>query len=86
MDEKANYTKNKAFDKQYYLDLIVKHIKIHNSATRKEIDDLLWNKLPEWMNDRQRKNRITNLVTELRKMNTIENIGADKNSKWVSVL
>lgn len=34
--QKASYTKNKAFDKQYYLDLIVKSIKHHKSLRRNE--------------------------------------------------
>ena len=86
IDEKANYTKNKALDKQYYLDLILKHIQIHKSATRKEIDDLLWNKLPEWMDDKQRKIRINNLLAEMKSLNIIENVGSDKKSHWVLVI
>ena len=33
---------------------------------RKDIDELLWNKLPEWMNDKQ-KIKINNLISELRR-------------------
>lgn len=40
---------NAAFDKQYYLDLICKAVKEHGSLSRKDIDELLWNKLPDWM-------------------------------------
>ncbi len=83
IDEKADYTKNRAFDKQYYLDLILKHIKIHQAATRKEIDQLLWNKLPEWMDDEQRKNRIRNLIIELREKNVITNVGTNKKPQWI---
>ena len=50
--QKARYSKNRAFDKNYYLDLIEKAIKEHNSLERKEVDELLWNKLPEWMDDK----------------------------------
>lgn len=81
--QKASYSKNKAFDKQYYLDLICKAIKEHGSLTRKDIDELLWKKLPDWMDDKQRKNRVTNLITELRQNNRIENRGTFKESKWV---
>ena len=41
--QKADYTKTKGFDKQYYLDLIIKAIKEHKELSRKEIDELLWN-------------------------------------------
>lgn len=50
--QKAGYSKNKGFDKIYYLDLIEKSIKEHGSLVRNDIDELLWNKLPEWMNDK----------------------------------
>ena len=84
-DEKANNaTNNKTFDKQYYMDLILKHIKTHQSATRKDIDNLLWNKLPEGMGDKQRKIRISNLIAELRLKEIIKNNGSDKEPVWVT--
>jgi ATP-dependent DNA helicase RecG len=81
--QKADYTKNMALDKQYYLDLIIRHIKIHKSASRKEIDELLLNKLPEWMNDEQKKNKIRNLLSELKSRNKIVNTGTTKDSVWI---
>jgi ATP-dependent DNA helicase RecG len=80
--QKASYSKNKAFDKQYYLDLICKAVREHGSLTRKEIDELLWNKLPEWMDDKQRKNKVTNLITECRQNGRIMNYGSDSMPKW----
>jgi len=81
-DENVN---NKTFDKKYYIDLILKHIKVHQSATRKDIDNLILNKLPEWMDDKQRKNKITNLLIELKTKKIIKNIGSDKKSQWIFV-
>ena len=80
---KASYSKNKAFDKQYYLDLICKSIGEHDSLSRRDIDELLWNKLPEWMDDRQRKNKVANLIAELRRTGKIINQGSDTQSLWV---
>jgi len=81
--QKASYTKNKAFDKQYYLDLITQSIKQHKSLKRSDVDELLWNKLPDWMDDTQRKNKIKNLLSELRNKGLIKNKGTFKESKWV---
>lgn len=81
--QKATYSKNKAFDKQYYMDLICKAIGEHGSLTRKEIDELLWNKLPDWMDDTKKKHRVTNLMTECRQRGKILNEGSDTQSKWV---
>ena len=50
---------------------------------RKDIDDLLWNKLPEWMEDNQKKNKIKNLLSELKQLNKIKNTGTKKESVWV---
>lgn len=81
--QKATYSKNRAFDKSYYLDLIEKAIKEHKSLERKDIDELLWNKLPEWMDEKQKKNKIKNLMSELNRWGKIRNIGTRKDSVWV---
>ncbi|MCT4083747.1 putative DNA binding domain-containing protein [Elizabethkingia anophelis] len=80
--QKAEYSKNKGFDKKYYLDLIVKSIKEHKELTRSDVDALLWNKLPEWMEEQQKKNKIGNLLSELRIKEIIENKGTFGTPKW----
>lgn len=81
--QKAEYSKNKAFDKAYYIDLIKNSITHHKNVERKDIDGLLWNKLPDWMNDTQKKHKINNLLSEMRKNNIIKNLGNDAKPKWV---
>jgi ATP-dependent DNA helicase RecG len=81
--QKASYSKNRAFDKSYYLDLIEKAIKEHGSINRGDVDELLWNKLPEWMIDRQKKIKINNLLSEMRKKGRIRNDGCDAKPKWI---
>jgi ATP-dependent DNA helicase RecG len=83
--QKASYTKNKAFDKAYYLDLIEKSIQQHKSINRKDVDELLWNKLPEWMDEKQKKNKITNLLSEMRHGGRIKNAGSDVSPVWIMV-
>ena len=80
--QKARYSKNLAFDKQYYLDLICKAVKEHGSMARKDIDELLWNKLPDWMDDKQRKAKVGNLLTELRRNKKIVNLGSYAHPSW----
>ena len=81
-NQKAAYSKNKGFDKSYYLDLIAKAIKEHKVLNRKEIDELLWVKLPDWMTDKQKKSKIGNLLSELRKSEIIYNNGTFSNPEW----
>jgi ATP-dependent DNA helicase RecG len=83
--QKAAYSKNRAFDKIYYLDLIEKSIREHKSLERGEIDDLLWKKLPDWMDEKRKKIKINNILSEMRKTNRIVNEGTDTKSKWVLV-
>lgn len=81
--QKAAYSKTKGFDKSYYLDLIVKAIKEHKDLDRKEIDELLWNKLPDWMTEKQKKTKVNHLLSELRRNGIIENKGSFSKPKWV---
>jgi len=77
----ADYLKNRAFDKKYYLDLIEKEIREHGHMERKDDNDLLQNKLPEWIDYKQRKIKIINLLLELRRKNRIQNNGSDSAPK-----
>lgn len=81
--QKADYTKTKGFDKQYYLDLIIKAIKEHKDLTRKDVDELLWSKLPDWTTDKQKKTKINHLLSELRRNEMIVNKGSYGKPKWV---
>lgn len=85
MGQKASYSKNKAFDKSYYLDLIVKAIVEHGSLNRKDVDELLWKKLPDWMTDKQRKIKINHLLSELRRKDKIRNEGSFSKPNWVLI-
>lgn len=71
VEMKADYIKNKGFDDAYYKQLITEYIIRYGKASRKEIDTLLWGKLPEVLSDRQKKDKITNLLANLRKLNYI---------------
>lgn len=83
--QKAAYTKNKAFSKQQYFDWIIKGIKDHHSLSRKDIEELLWGKLSNLLDDKQKKVKINNLLSELRIRGIIENKGTFKEPKWVLI-
>lgn len=84
VNEKVAYTKNSGFDDQYYKDLVLKHINNWGSITKKELDELLMNKLPESLNTDQKKRKIKYLVNETlaQKENKIENIGNNAKPIW----
>lgn len=81
-DKKAQYTRNKGLDMELLKSFILKHIEIHGYATRKEIDELLMDKMPDYMDEKQRKKRIDNIIQNMRD-DTIINIGTRSIPKWV---
>lgn len=83
--QKADYTKNKAFENAYYMDLVIKFIEQHGSMQRNDADVLLWEKLPNWMTDSQKKYKINNLIAHLSRKGKIKNIGTLSKSQWVLV-
>ena len=81
-------TKNNIGITQYDPDLILRNlviiekvIKEHGNMERKDANDLLQNKIPEWIDDKQRKIKINNLLSELRRKNSIQNNGSDSEPK-----
>ena len=70
--EQSQYVKNKAFNDQYYRNLIVKYLEQYGSAKKRDVKELLWDKLPEVMDDKQKESKIVNLLTSMRKKEIIK--------------
>lgn len=63
---KSDYIHNKGFDNDHYRSLILKYLEKFSTATREDIDTLLWDKLPAYMeDDAQKKRKIRNLLYSL---------------------
>ena len=58
IDHEAEYIKNKAFDDQYYKDLIINYLKEYQRAKKKDLRILLWDKLPDILNNNQKERKI----------------------------
>ena len=83
--QKAKYIKDRGFNNIYYQNLILAFIRKYGSANRKDIDELLLDKLPEILTDKQKKKKIMNLLNQLSKdKNLIRNIGSKKFPKWIA--
>jgi ATP-dependent DNA helicase RecG len=80
---KTDYVKQRAFNDEHYRKMILDYIKTYNSATRKEIEALLIDKLSEILDDSQKQNKISYLLATLRQANLIKNVGSDKKPKYV---
>lgn len=85
MGHPARHIRERGFDKQYYLDLILALVQEHGPVSRAEIDNLLFDKLPEVLNRHQKKHKIHNLLSELSRKKRIVNTGSRSRSKWQAV-
>lgn len=68
----AEYIKRRAFDDQYYRDLIISYLTQYNQASKEQIRGLLLDKLPDSLSDTQKERKIGNLLTSLRKQGMIK--------------
>lgn len=82
--EQAEYIKYRSFDKQYYKDLVKKFLKEYKQATRKEIENLLFEKLPKILDSKQKTKKISNILNEMASKDAdIKNAGTRKAPRWV---
>ena len=84
-DGKIAVVTTKVYDKRVGKDFVIKHIKNFGSISKKELDELLMDKLPGHLNIEQKKRKIKYLVNEnlAKKENQIENIGTNAKPIWV---
>jgi ATP-dependent DNA helicase RecG len=75
----TEYMKLKWFDDEYYAKTILDYLEKFKKAQRKEIKDLLWNKLPDILTDKQKEDKIRNLLnSKLVREDRIESV------QWVT--
>ena len=84
VDDKVSYTKKSGFNDQYYKDLVLKYIKDFGSITKKDLDELLMSKLPDYLDQAQKKRKIKYLVNIClqTKENKVKNIGTNRYPVW----
>jgi len=80
--KKADYIKNRAFDKEHYKKLVLSYLKEYDSANREDIEKLLLSKISDALTMKQKKNHIKNLTQEMRKEEKIFSKGTGKASRW----
>jgi ATP-dependent DNA helicase RecG len=81
-DARAQYMQTRALDDEYYAKLVIEYLEKFGQGTRREVDDFLWNKLPDVLSDEQKQSKIHNLLTRLRKGGRIESVGATRSARW----
>ena len=77
---KTTYVKNRSFDDDYFMDMILEYLKKFKQASRHDIDILIIDKLSEVLTDKQKKSKVGNILTKLRKQGKIQ---SNPNKKWI---
>lgn len=78
-NKEVEYTLKKGFDDTECQEWIIKALKDHTILSRKQIDELLWGKLPIDYTDEQKLSKVKNLLQKLHKNGVV---WLDKNRKW----
>ena len=81
-ESKAEYIKNRAFNKEYYQNLLVNYLKKYGQAKREDIDNLLFDKLSDALDDNQKRNYIMNLLQKIRRNGTVKVLGKGGGAVW----
>ena len=80
---KAEYIRTRGFDDAHYKEMILGLLTKFGSASRQEIDRLLAGKLSDALDEEQQSNKISNLLSNLRRAKRIRNVGSRKAPVWV---
>lgn len=80
---KADYIRTRAQDDAFYSKLVLDYLAKFGAAPRQEIEKLLWDKLSDALDDVQKRNKISNLLSNMRRAGRIQNSGARKAPRWV---
>lgn len=82
--EKASYIKQRAFKDDHYRKMILDYLKTYKKATKKEIDELLLDILPSVLSQKQKENKVRNIIYSLSKREeVIRNEGTTRYPSWV---
>lgn len=80
--QKIEYSKHKGLTNKSCEQFLLTALRDHKSLSRKEIDKLLCKLLPDLLNERQKKDKITNLLAKLKREGKIRNETMGPKSTW----
>ena len=80
--EAGRHIRERGFDKQYYLDLILALVMEHGPVERRDVDEVLVPKLPDRFTPDQKRRKVRNLLQELRRAGKIVNLGSRSRPRW----
>ncbi len=79
---KAEYIRTRAQDDEFYAKLLRDYLEKFGQANRSDINALLLDKLSDALTYKQKYNKVSNLLTKLRRQGVIVNKGSDTAPRW----
>ncbi|WP_227369011.1 RNA-binding domain-containing protein [Halomonas sp. M20] len=79
---KADYIRTRAQDDEFYAKLLTDYLEKFGQANRAEVEALLSDKLSDALKNEQKRHKISNLLTKLRRRGAIRNIGSRGKPTW----
>ena len=84
IDDKAKYILNKGFDEEAYRKWIVSYLKSYKRAKKQDFVDLLAKKLPDSLDEKQKKNKVRNLLQKMKQEGIITTDSPNKRlANWI---
>ncbi len=74
-DQQADYIKLKGIDDEYYKAIIIEYLKKFKKGQRADFEKILLDKLPDILDESQKKNKVKNLLQSMKKAGIIEILG-----------
>ena len=82
IDQKVEYSKHKGLAEKKCEVLLIDSLNDHDNLTKQEIVRLLWDILPDQLEDKQKINKIDYLLKKLRTNGKIVNTTKGNDSVW----
>lgn len=80
--QKAHYIRTRGLDDNYYQQLVLEYLGKYKQASRNDLDDLLRPKLPDVLDESQKRHKIKNLLQALRRQGQIHPEGPRSSAVW----
>ena len=86
-DEKGDYIKMRGFKDDHYKKMILNYLGKYNSASKRDLEKLILDILPEVLDEQQKNNKLRNILYSMSKRDaSIKNTGTNRKPIWIKSL
>lgn len=78
----ADYMRARTIEDEHYLKLLLDYIEKFGPVQRASLDEFVWDKLHESLDESQKRNKVQNLLKKLKAQGRVETIGVKRGARW----